>query len=322
MRPKRRISGVALLSVMAIAGITGILAYHIVTMQALTVSHSGLTINQEDALSYAKGIEEYVKEKLTEDFGGEITSGFDSEVEEWASLISPFEVPEGQVYLQVIDLTSRFNANSLIDPENKVAQHTLQMLCSELGLDVSVAAKLQDWIDPDTNTLPNGGEDWEYALFDTPFRTANQFAADISEVSFFAPLLKEAMMELEQHITVLPTPTLGINLNTVQEPLLTALIPDQANVQFVEKFCEEERSYDNISTATSSFPSLAAVEEYLRVKSDFFELKVTILMGERTRIDTTSTLYRSPADGSVTVYKRDLSRRHNWTTEEETESWL
>ncbi|MCY3884990.1 MAG: type II secretion system minor pseudopilin GspK [Gammaproteobacteria bacterium] len=320
MKTSRRISGVALLSVMAIVGITGILAYHIVTMQTLTVSHSGLTLNQEDALLYAKGVEEYVALKLTEDFSGETSGGFDSEVEEWASLIPPFEVPEGYVYLQVVDLTSRFNANSLIDPENVVAQHTLQKLCSELGLDISVAAKLQDWIDEDTNTLPNGAEDWEYALFDTPFRTANQFAADMSEVSFFAPLVKEAMVELEKHITVLPTPTLGINLNTVSPPLLTALIPDASSVHFVEGFCEEERSFDNIQTATSSFPSLAAIEDYLRVKSDFFELKVTVLMGERTRIDTTSTLYRSPTDGTVTVYKRDLSRRHNWTTEDETET--
>lgn len=321
MKTRRRTSGVALLSVMAIAGITGILAYHIVTMQFLTVSHSGLTIDQEDALLYAKGIEEYVGQKLSEDFSGETSGGFDSEVEEWASLIPPFDVPDGYVYLQVVDLTSRFNANSLIDPENHVAQQTLQRLCAELGLDISVATKLQDWIDTDTNTLPNGGEDWEYALFDTPFRTANQFAADISEVSFFAPLLKEAMLELEKHITVLPTPTLGINLNTVNPPLLTALIPDTENVQFVEGFCEEERSFDNIQTASSAFPSLAMVEDYLRVKSDFFELKITILMGERTRLDTTSTLYRSPADGTVTVYKRDLSRRHNWTTEDETESW-
>lgn len=307
---------------MAIAGITGMLAYHIVTMQSLAVSHSGLTINQEEALLYAKGVEEYVKQRLSEDFAGESTSAFDSEVEEWAALLPPFEVPGGEVYLKVVDLTSRFNANSLLDPENLVAQRTLQNLCLELGLDIGVAAKLRDWIDPDTNTLPNGGEDWEYALFDTPFRTANQFAADISEASFFTSLLKEAMQELEKHITVLPTPTLGINLNTVQAPVLTSLLGDAANVQFVDHFCLEERSYDNLQTAASSFPSLVEVEEYLRVKSDFFELKVTIHMGERTRLDTTSTIYRSPADGLVTVYKRDLSRRHNWTEDDETDSLL
>lgn len=315
MRLGRRNAGVALLSVVAIAGITSILAYHIITMQSLTISHSELSISQENALSYALGVETFVAEKLVEDATGE---AYDALTDDWANLEIPFEIPNGSMQLRVIDLMSRFNANSLSDPENTVAHQSMQRLCAELDFDATVAPKFQDWVDADTNTLPNGGEDWEYAILDTPFRTANQFATDITEVSFFAPMYRDAKEELEKHITVLPTPTLAVNLNTAPATVLIALLPDaHTSAPYIEAFTEEERSFDSVQSASSIVAPLVAIEDYLRVKSDYFELHVTVLMGDRTRLDMTSTFYRSPFGGDVTVYKRDLARRHDWEGEED-----
>lgn len=316
---RRRNSGVALLSVVAIVGITGILAYHLITMQTLTISHSELSMSQERALSYAMGVERFAMEKLFEDATLETGEGFDAFTEDWANLEIPFEIPNGSVNLRLIDLMSRFNANSLSDPENTVAQESMQRLCAELGLDISVAAKFQDWVDEDSNSLPNGGEDWDYAVLDTPFRTANQFAADITEASYFTPMPKEAMQILEEHITVLPTATLAVNLNTAPATVLLALLPPThiSSAPIIEAFTEEERSYDSVQSASSAISQFAQIEDYLRVKSDYFELHVTVEMGNRTQINLTSTIYRSPFTGEVTVYKRDLARRHDWTLDEE-----
>lgn len=314
MKAKRRNAGVALLSVVAIAGITGILAYHIITMQTLTISHSELSLSQESALSYALGVETFVAEKLAEDGAGE---AFDAFTDDWNNLEIPFEIPNGSMQLRVVDLMSKFNANSLADPENTVAQQSMERLCAELGFDATLAPKFQDWVDGDTNTLPNGGEDWEYAILDTPFRTANQLAFDITEVSYFAPMYRDATKELEKHITVLPTPTLAVNLNTAPATVLIALLHDPQNAPYIEAFTEEERSFDSVQSASSIVAPFTEIEDYLRVKSDYFELHVTILMGDRTRLDMTSTLYRSPFGGDVTIYKRDLARRHDWNEEEE-----
>ena len=317
MNKKRRNAGVALLSVMAIAAVTGALAYHVVSLQSLTISHSSISLNMDSALSYALGAEEFAKRVLAEDALGEAETGFDSEIEDWANLIAPFEVPNGTINVRIIDLASRFNANSVADPENTVAQTGLKVLCEELGLDVSVAARIIDWVDKDTETTPNGGEDWDYAIYNIPFRTPNSFAMDITEFSFFAPLLRDAQREFEKHITVLPTANLGVNVNTASEPVLKALLPESESALFLEGFVEEERAYETVQSASNVFPAFTPIEDYLSVKSDFFELHVTITIGLRTRLDLTSTMYRAPGRGDVTVYKRDLARRHDWTIENE-----
>ncbi len=314
---KGRTAGVALLSVIAIAGITGALAYHVISMQSLTIEHSGLSINQDRAFAYALGVEQFAIQKLVEDFQRETERGFDSEIEEWASLLPPLEVPNGEVHLRLIDLMSRFNINSMFDESNAVAQLALERICSELGIDISVAARIRDWIDPNSETVQNGGEDWDYAAFDTPFRTPNQFAADISEVLYFAPMLKETYEVLREHLTVLPTPTLSVNLNTASEVVLASLIPESESSMFLESFVEKERSYDSVQRASSAFGPFAAIEDYLQVRSDFFELHVTVIMENDSRVDLTSTLYRSPTEGRTVPYKRDLSQRHDWTIDEE-----
>ncbi len=104
-----------------------------------------------------------------------------------------------------------------------------------LGLPPADAARVAesagDWVDGDSDQNPDGAEDTAYLSLAEPYRTANSFFADVSELRAVNGVTPDLYARLRPWLCALPTTELSpINLNTLapeQAPLLAMIAPDQ-----------------------------------------------------------------------------------------------
>ena len=309
--PNKR-KGVALLSVLAIVGITGILAFQLMQTQAITISHVSLTKNDDQLLAYCWAIEEVVNYRLYADWLEGDQRPLDNREEDWASDTVDFEIPDSKVYLQVIDQNAYFNVNALAEIVDETLLKAFYELTRLLYLDYDVAPKWKDWVDPDNSSILNGAEDYVYAAWPTPFRTPNQLAMDITEAQIFNKFDKKQMQSFREKVVVLPTASLKLNVNTVDQDVLETLLLAVDSRFDASTLIDQERNWTDLEALTTRFPDLGLVQDYLSVTSDFFLMNVTIIDQERGRIDYSSSFYRHPQTGEVTAYKRDYGQFHKW----------
>ena len=113
--------------------------------------------------------------------------------EHWAEPFGPVEIEGTGVWIQaqLEDLTGRFNLNSLVamqgPPLNTYRSDPHQSKCSRkllrsLDIDLRYADLLVDWIDPDSQPEPQGGEDTMYLTQMPPYRPPNSFITHTSEL--------------------------------------------------------------------------------------------------------------------------------------------
>jgi len=315
---KSRNKGVAVLGVLAIVGVTGMLAYQLVSLQSVSIAHVKLTKNYDQLLAYASGLEELFSARLLQDWFEADDRPFDNYEEDWASSKIEFEISdleESEFNIRVFDLQSQFNANGLNDPDSLIAGSAFNNLCSEIRLPYDTAPKIQDWIDDDESIQPSGGEDFEYSRYNPPFRTPNQLVADISEFDYFLNLNDEELQFLSDHVVLLPTNQLIVNINTVSEPVLEALLESVDVQEDVRSIVNDDRDYTDVEEIIADYPYMEALRPNLAISSNFFRLEATVYIPNLGRIDFTSEFFRHPDDGEVTVYKRDFGKRHVWEEE-------
>lgn len=318
-KPSNR-KGVALLSVLAIVGVTGILAFQLTQTQGITISHVQLTKNDDQLLAYSWSIEELVNFRLYGDWLEGDQRPLDNREEEWASDTVDFEIPDSEVYLQVLDQNAYFNVNALAaETVDETLLKGFFELTRFLYLDYDVAPKWKDWVDADISGEVNGAEDYVYSTWPTPFRTPNQMAMDISEAQIFNSFDKEQMKRFREKVVVLPVSELKLNINTVDEDVLEMLLLAVDSTFDASYLLDQERNWIDLEELTTRYPDLALIQSYLSVTSDFFVMKATIIDEDRGRVDLTSSFYRNPQSGEVTVYKRDYGQFHKWWIEDQDE---
>ncbi len=315
---KLRNKGVAVLGVLAIVGVTGMLAYQLVSLQSVSIAHVKLTKNYDQLLAYASGLEELFSARLLQDWYEADDRPYDNYEEDWATADIEFEISENEdseFNIRVFDLQSQFNANGLNDPDSLIAGSAFSNLCSKMRLPYETAPKIQDWIDDNESIQPSGGEDFEYSRYDPPFRTPNQLVADLSEFDYFLALNDEESQFLGEHVVVLPTNQLIVNINTVSEPVLEALLASVDVQENVRSIVSDDRDYTDVEELIADYPYMEALRPNLAISSNFFRLEATVYIPNIGRIDFTSEFFRHPEDGEVTVYKRDFGKRHEWEEE-------
>lgn len=313
-----RNKGVAVLGVLAIVGVTGMLAYQLVSLQSVSIAHVKLTKNYDQLLAYVSGLEELFAARLLQDWLEADDRPFDNYEENWASDDIEFEISDNEnseFNIRVYDLQSRFNANALNDPDSLIAGGTFSSLCTKIRLPYDASPKIQDWIDDDESIQPSGGEDFEYARYNPPFRTPNQLVADISEFNYFLSLNDEETQFLSDHVVLLPTNQLIVNFNTVLEPVLEALLASVDIQESVRSIVNDDRDYTDVEEIFADYTYMEALRPNLAISSNFFRLEGTVFIPNIGRIDFTSEFFRHPDDGNVTVYKRDFGKRHEWKDE-------
>lgn len=137
-------------------------------------------------------------------------SNVDTLTEDWAQGVKGFPVGDGVVSIDIVDESSKFNINTLVNAQgtiNPKPVERLGRLLSGLGIEEGLAARIATW-------LKENRKDFSYAFRDT------------SELFLVPDFTPENFKKIKNLITVYtPRSDNNININTVSREVLSALSP-------------------------------------------------------------------------------------------------
>ncbi|WP_239495279.1 type II secretion system minor pseudopilin GspK [Salinicola halophilus] len=229
-----RQDGAALLMVLMCLALCALLLTQLAEEGGDQLTRMRLLQNETQADFYAAGAETIAIRALT-----------DSNVRQaslwWQTLAGrPLDYPtdEGDLRLRVRDLRTCFNVNALAGDDSGLAERQLRDFLSRLpasrldGLTpTTLAARLADWVDDDTQARPNGFDGADYARGDPPRVSADTLMQDTSEINWIEPLNPQRFQRLPELCALPETGPWRLNLNTLsltELPLLEALFEGRA----------------------------------------------------------------------------------------------
>lgn len=229
MRAQSSNRGVALLTAIILVALTAIIASAIVFNTAMMARRSSSAFAFDQAAQMAGGTEALAASAL--DLKYRQAANEDTEEDPWAQPFGPVEVsPDVRLQAQVLDLSGRFNLNSLVDAKgvkNPMAFEIFQRLLLNLQMDSKWADMIVDWIDADSLASPQGAEDATYTSETPPYRTPNIAITSVSELLALKGFGANNYATLKDYVAALPRPgpvnSTKINLCTASGPLLNAL---------------------------------------------------------------------------------------------------
>jgi len=292
--------GIALITAVLVVAIAAVIATSMMSRQNFDTRRTANIIHQDQAIAYALGAEYWAAVELSRDAQ---QNNVDHLQENWAYDLPPLPIDGGFVNGKIEDLQGRFNLNSVLDP---LQAERFARLCLALNVDPDFIPALQDWIDGDTEVREQGAEDETYTRMDPPYRAANGFLADTSELLLVRGVSVQEYNALTFYITALPAGS-AINVNTASPQLLQSLTRDVA-VPDIERIIGMRAGapYQDIEyfVADEAFAGREISEEYLSVGSQYFLLTADVLLGD-SPLTLQSVLYRTP-EGKMTVINRRL----------------
>lgn len=283
MQTLRRIhqKGTVLITVMLMVAVAALIASEIAYRQQMDILRTGAFLARDAASWYLGAAEELGLQALRKDREDDDRDfQRNSEIpisdhfgEEW-NRGGTFPLPGGigLVEGKLIDLQSRFNVNSLMDPDPRRRQLYGNVFVAIVGKvlqdhpeafpDGTTASMLKerviDWLDEDQNATGfDGMEDDEYFRKERPYRTANHFITDPSELLLIDNFTPQALSLLEDKLAFLPL-SAKINLYTASKELLiqlgfstgeaTELADNQRPKKFNDKFSVEYKDLNEVFT--------------------------------------------------------------------------
>ncbi len=300
--------GVILISVMVLVALAAVVAAGLFFDTAMLARRSAATFSMEQALQLGQGAESLAAYALADD-----QNSTDSPDETWARPYGPVEVAtEVSLEAQLVDLQGRFNLNALVNTtgardENayKVFVRLLQML----ELDARWADLLVDWIDPNVEPQPDGGEDSLYLSQDPPHRTANLPVTSTSELMQLPGFTREMYLRLAPHVTALPPSVRTINVCAADGLLLDALFAldtDTSHSEYSllppEEFAKR-RANGCYPRQGALAPEDGAMKAFTGETSRWFRLQTWVRIGT-AEFALYSLLYR--ANGQVRPVTRSM----------------
>jgi general secretion pathway protein K len=303
----RQQRGVALITILLIVALVSALLYHLVARQALVVAQTRQVVRADQSLEYALGAEAYARQILYEDWNNATSRALDTLTETWAIPARPFDIDAGTLEMSIEDLNRRFNLNALAGQDATKNVQRLKTMLAALNLDPAVAEAWKDWVDRDSEATGFGAEDGAYLVATPPFRAANQPAGSTSELALLNLLDGDQLALLLPHVTVLPTTTLRINVNTADAITLESLTPQLTQAR-AEALVESDRHYDAPGVLVAEIPELNTAADAMTVVSEYFEIHARAeIDGFRTEL--TSVIRRDPNTGRITLLSRDFGKR-------------
>lgn len=302
--------GVALVAILLVVALATVMAASMVVEQQAAIQATRGFLDRGQSLQYALGGEELARQILREDF--EEDENTDHLLEPWASNELSYEFEDGEVNLQITDLQSLYNLNQLspTNPGQALARQRLLNLVNAIGIDQAVVDRMQDWIDEDSSARPTGGEDFEYLVYEPPYRTANTLMSDPSEIALLG-MEPAWYQQLMPYFTALPDERSTLNINTATPAVLQSLAPGlsfEAAETLVQRR-DEEGGYESVQVFLQ-VPELAGLgvqNNGLGVQSDFFEIRIIARYQDRFSY-LTSIVHRNSLDGSMRIIHRDFSK--------------
>lgn len=227
----RRERGIALLTVVLVVSIVTVLATAMASRQQMDIRRASNVLAIDQLEQYARGAELIALWGLQEDITATTGKQYDTPDEGWAMPVA-FELDNGSISGQVVDLNRYLNINNLVDSQGKPVTpevERMKRLFKALGQDSSLVDALVDWIDPDQQVFGLGGaEDDDYLLMNPPYRAANRAMLSISELRLVKGFTKEVRDELvddddNRLLTALPGENESkVNVNTAPWQIIQA----------------------------------------------------------------------------------------------------
>lgn len=219
---RRHSRGVILISALVITAMAAVVAAALFFDTGLTARRAAGNFGLEQALQIGQGAEALAAQVLSED-----RNQTDTPAEDWAQPVDPVEV-EADIVLEarLSDEAGRFNVNSLVNSEGERDENAMRVfgrLLELAGLESRWADMVADWIDPDTQPAPDGGEDGLYLAQTPPHRAANLAITSVSELLQMPGFTRQMYDQIAPHITALPASVRTINLCTANGHVLDAL---------------------------------------------------------------------------------------------------
>jgi len=223
-----RQSGVALVTAILIVAIAATAATTIAANYQYDFRRTSNMQDSMQALAYAKGAEQWAMAILARDAAN---STHDSLDEDWAVVLPSFPLPGGGIDGNMEDAQGKINLNALKptndpnspdDIDQEVARR-LSRLFILLELDPGLVDRIRDYIDADIIfSGTNGAEQDVYIGLENPYRPADQYMQDISELRLVFGIEPDIYEALLPHVTALP-PNAVLNLNSASDFVLASL---------------------------------------------------------------------------------------------------
>jgi general secretion pathway protein K len=303
MSPRRRQSGVALLTAILVVTVGTILAVNLLWQSTLDRRRTSTALATDQGMMYGLGAEAWVADILRLDLIDSVDSDHLGEI--WASEIPPLPIEGGFIVGRLEDLQGRFNINNLVTSDGKedaVSLEQFERLLAILEIDVTLAGSVIDWIDPDAETrFPNGGEDDAYGRTDPQYRTPNSMITSPSELMAINGFDSETYARLAPYVATLPTGT-TLNVNTASEIVLASL-SDDIDLSSAASLVTERGGAEFIDVQ-GTFQGLVSEEILPRIDgiSRHFLLTGTVTIGT-TSLTMRSVLQRDDSGITRTLFR-------------------
>jgi general secretion pathway protein K len=242
--------GAALLTVLLLVAVMAVIAATALERLALATRMTGNGGAIDQARAYADAGAEMARLRI-----GDLVAmrpGRTTLQGGWLGTPQALPVPGGVATARVSDGGNCFNLNSVVvagaNEANlkvrPVGVTQFQSLMQLLGVDAraaqQVASALADWIDTDSVPQPGGAEDEVYARAQTPYRAANRFMVDPSELRVVNGVTPAIYDRVRPWVCALPVADLSpINVNTLlpdQAPLFAMLLPGQLSIDQARQY--------------------------------------------------------------------------------------
>lgn len=306
--------GVALISVLLVFALAAIITSQVASRNFRDIRKTANLLNSKQAYHYALAGEQLARQLLYRDFIDNKPPRSDQLSDNWANIDQVFDIENGSMTINITDLHSKFNINNLLTDSGQINGIYYQQfinLLSELGIDTRIARGVIDWMDSNEQPIAGGAEDDVYAELE--YLPANQFMADRSELRMIHKLSFTDYAKLKDHVVALPvtinnkaTGITSYNLNTLDAKMLEVLAAGaQSNSISRIASRQQQGGYSTLNEwfSRGDATALLAVQNTLTTQSQFFELEVKAVFGDRISI-IRSQLYRDGYSGKITMIKR------------------
>jgi general secretion pathway protein K len=297
MTRRRRQRGVILISVLILVALAAVVAAGLFFDTGLSARRAAGSFGMEEALQLGQGAEALAAYALSQD-----TNQTDTPQDAWAQPSEQYQVaPEVVLQGRLVDLQGRFNINMLVGANgvrDENAHKVFVRLLALLQLDTGIADLIVDWIDPDGQAEPQGGEDSLYMSQDPPHLAADLAVTSISELMQIPGMTRDIFLKLKPHIAALPPSVRQINVCMADGFVLDALYAlnenEQSHVEYSLLSAEQlaqQRSGDCFPRRAALAAGAPTMQAMTSERTNWFQLQTWVRIGT-AEFDLYSLIYR------------------------------
>jgi general secretion pathway protein K len=303
-RPRTQQRGIALMTVLLILAIATVVLVSMSSSRQLDIRRTENLIRATQTWEYLFSLETWASEVLQHDIHTNKVDSFD---DSWTKPLPETRVQGGKIQADITDLQGRFNLNNLLvdgQPSDPDIQR-FQRLLVFLDINPDITNTLLDWIDKDMDIrLPNGAEDETYMRQTPPYRSANRFFADVSELLLIQGMTRKDYEKLKPYVYA-ANAYAPLNINTAKPLLIRCLAKDLSDYQtelLIRARNKHPFETTNDFLKHDALAGLGLAADSLSTTSNYFLLSGTIQVG-KILLQFDSYLTRED-NGKIAVVKR------------------